>query len=242
MERRSEKVEKDKEKNNNKKFLAVLLLVGAFALVFGASVAYFSDVVTGGGAATVGTLDITTPGTITPVISYMTDDGEGTFIEKTDGTLNNINPGDIVSVTYTVSNAGNKSAWLRDYIKVVIGTNHNDEQKDASAFKIYPATATNTEIRSSSATALTTTAITNGFEYAPTATSILNGTGTAPETEIDGVTSHTAGYKLYFLPTADNSYQGVDLTFNVSTQAMQFRNNPTPTWSNVVTESFTIGQ
>lgn len=250
---------------NKKTLIAILLLLAAFAIIVGSIFALFSDYVTGSVTGTAGTLDLTKNDTSTnDTTTIKVND-----VALTSGTttIPNLNPGDIIEVSYTVRNVGNKSAWLRDSATLTVGTNHKNDQitsaEAVAAFEIYPSTATNTDIRLGStstsmgtgggtADPLTPSTQYNGsnygFEYIPTSTSTIISGGSGSNDEIDGTSSSkTVSFKLYFKSDAGNLYQGLkDISFSIRTDAVQYRNNTNAsvidwTKATTLTSEFTIG-
>ena len=227
---------KERSRRSKKNRTALLLLLIAFIILTGASLAYFSDFITGTITGTVGTLDLTA--TAPSMTRYYTQGG--TEASDTGTTIANLNPGDIVEINYGVTNQGNKSAWVREILTLTVGENYDDVQQLPDEFAVYASTATNADIRSGAATPLTTTAITNGFQII-SGNTIINGTGTGAETE-SGVTTNatSAAYKIYFKTTALNSYQETDVTFAMRTEAIQYRNNTTANWATITTTEFSL--
>jgi len=223
----------------------------AFIVIVGASLAFFSDFVTGGITGTAGTLDlsVTTPVATTRHWTRAATPG-GTVTEHNDSpgtTISNLNPGDIVEISYGVSNVGNKSAWMRNQVVLTIGTNHANVQPTTTGmFELYAAGTSREDIRSGAArstTALLATSTNTSFTFNSTPI-IINGTGAVGVAEIEpeGVTgAQNIGFLLHFRPTAGNEFQQVSVEYTVTTQAMQFRNNPNPNWADVVSNTFTLG-
>ena len=206
-----------KQKKDKRK-IAIAFLLGllAICLLFGSLFSFFSDVVNGTGEATSGTLDI--QGKYT-----MTVNGE----DVADFNIKNLNPGDIVVVQASVTNSGNKSAWIRDQI-VITG--------DLLAYvEVYEGVVKLEDIEEKTTIDLT------DDKYSSTE-KIINGTGSNAEEENDAVEKFTSAYTIYFPKEAGNVSQGKNLAFIIATQAIQYRNNiETPsetTWSTVVTTSF----
>ena len=240
---------KDRTKKSNSNKIAILLLLIAFIIITGAALAYFSDFVTGQASGVTGTLDLRATGT-TILRHYQQGGAEAT--PDNAASITNLNPGDIIEIKYSLSNEGNKSAWIRDLVTFTAGENHADRQltlaEIKAAFVLYPESATIADIRSGGATAipLTTTDITNGISFnTESEEDIINGKvgSTGVETEATGVNGPIAtGYKLYFKPDAGNVYQNTkNINFSVKTQAMQYRNNETVNWGDVTTAEFTLG-
>jgi hypothetical protein len=215
--------QKQEEKKKNKKVLfGFLFLFVAVGIIVGSIFAYFSDVIIGSGSATAGTLDITGSFTMkhyNAVGTELTDTGENNT------TIPNLNPGDLIHINGSATNAGNKSASIRGLFTLG-GTL-------ASQMKIVDGSTAKTLAACNSAPALTPA----GGPYT-TATAILNGTGSNKELETGGVTSYAAGVLMCLPSTTGNSAQGATLSIDSRIQAIQYRNNTTPTWSDVVTSAF----
>ncbi|MCL2384076.1 MAG: BspA family leucine-rich repeat surface protein, partial [Oscillospiraceae bacterium] len=233
-------------KKENKNKVAVLLLFISMFIILGASFAFFSDFVAGLLTGRTGTLDINA--TVTGRQHFTRSTGEY-YYPIIDGQILNLNPGDIIEINFDVWNEGNKSAWLRDRVNFIIGTNHADEQPTTGGmFELYSLDATIDQIRNNDAEDYLLTIATNtGFVFESPHLIINGGTG------IDGVREVetgenvacgpiTRGYFLFFRPEAGNEYQQINLSFEIRTEAMQFRNNPNPIWENVVDREFTIGE
>ncbi len=94
------------ERKNRKTVFGFVALFAALAVIVGVGYAYFSDVITGDGTATAGTLDIS--GTVT-----LQQNGE----DVTGTDITNLNPGDVVTFSATdIKNTGNKAAWIREVL------------------------------------------------------------------------------------------------------------------------------
>jgi len=232
----------DSKIGNRKILIAIILLILAFILLIGFALAFFSDYVVGQITGTAGTLDLVS--TTTSSTRYYTQNG--IEANDTETTISNLNPGDILYLSYDVSNDGNRSAYLRNIVSFTIGTNYtNTVTPSISAFEIYEASTTNTDIRNGSATPISTTLSTiiaaddtRSFNSTPI---IINGTGVNNEIETGGLTGPVAvGYKLYFKSSAGNEYQGVKISYSIKTEAMQYRNNPSPNWSQITSSTFSL--
>lgn len=257
------------QKKDKKALIALLLLLVAVVIIIGTSLAFFSDVISGGIGGTAGTLDIV-QGTINSKQAFT----QGGVADVQALNEDNINPGDYILVDFNATNAGNKSAWVRTVVSdvtvtldpnVIAANPADDEDPDnidfnpaidgASFFTLYEA-PTLAEIttagfanedaflealatNNATATALLTVA---DPDAEPTPV-ILNGVGTAAETEtdgIDGATGVPVRYIVYFSPDATNELQGAELAFGITVQAIQYRNNATVDWTDVVTEEFQL--
>jgi len=212
-------VENNQTKNKRKIRGALVLGILAICLLAGSMFSFFSDVVTGGGEVVSGTLDI-----------------EGTYVITVNGeeasnlNIENFNPGDVMVIKATVTNSGNKSAWIRDIITIDV------DPALASYIEIFEGEVTVSEMSTAEKVTLDENGI---FSTTP---KIINGTGTGAEEETNGITEFVAVYTIYFSETATNEAQGKSINFTAVTQALQYRNNTdTPTdadWESVVTSSF----
>ena len=127
---RQEVIEEEEPKKKRNFIIGILLLIIAGIAIVGFSIAFFSDVLFGGGTATAGTLDLTagdtkvafqisTPGSIEET-SVGANDGEtiNDLMASPGGgdaiSAGNLNPGDFIDFSYTLTNDGTKSAWLRN--------------------------------------------------------------------------------------------------------------------------------
>ena len=231
------------ERKSRKK-AAILLLLLALIISIGASVAFFSDFVTGVLTGRAGTLDLRS--TTVQATRYWTNT-EGPQSDGPHTSIANLNPGDIVRIRFDVYNVGNKSAWLRDRVTLAIGRNHANVQPATSGmFELYPSTVTPAQIRAGTAGTPLATATNTGFTFESTH-QIINGAVGSPGREVETGTNVVEGnvareYFLYFRPEAGNEYQQISLSFEIRTQAMQYRNNPTPNWSDITTTEFTLGE
>lgn len=214
--------EQKEEKKNRKLPIALALIFASIVVVIGVAFAFFSDVITGSGAATAGTLDLT--GSVTLTHYNAAGVSQGT------GNVNNYNPGDVLNIAGTANNTGNKSAHARCEFALSgdLVTNSAPDKVKVVAGTITTATA------AESATALTPT---SGSTYHTTA-GILNGTGTGAETETGGLSTYSCSISVYFPSAATNNAQGDSLNINAKIQGMQYRNNASPVWGDVVSTPF----
>ncbi|MCL2859539.1 MAG: CalY family protein [Oscillospiraceae bacterium] len=238
-----------KEKKNKKTLLALLILLIAIVVIMGYAISYFSDVITTGSVtATAGTLDLVA-GTTTLTRYYTQDGVEG---QDSSSTITNLNPGDIIEVSGTVTNAGNKSAYLRELLTITLGNNYAGAiptvttglswTNAVDVFTIYAATATNSDIRDGVAVPIATgvSSTNTVLTFTPTTTTIINGSGTGAESETGGIDSYSSGYKIYFNPAADNEYQQVAVSITDKIEAMQYRNNPSQSWADLTSTEFSL--
>ncbi len=215
------------KKNNKKKWSALALLLLGFALITGSLFAYFSDIVTGNGEVTAGTLDIKGEYKL-----YL--NGSATALPS--NTITNFNPGDIVVVKAEITNPGSKSAWIRSGITLsgaLLTTNLPSPAVSTSVISVYEGSLTSAQI--AGATKLTIPSGTPVYSDA----AIINGT---VETEGAGVSPYTAAYTIVFEALADNNAQDKAISITATTQALQYRNNTTTpddaAWGTVVTTPF----
>ncbi|MCL2355258.1 MAG: hypothetical protein FWC68_05290, partial [Oscillospiraceae bacterium] len=169
-----------RRKNKNK--VAIVLLLLALIIVIGMSVAFFSDFITGVLIGTTGTLDLRA--TDVTATRYWTNT-EGPQSDGPHTSIANLNPGDVVRITFDVYNVGNKSAWLRDRITLAIGTNHaNVQPTTGGMFELYPSTVTPAQIRAGEAGTPLATATNTGFTFESTH-QIINGAVGSPGREVE---------------------------------------------------------
>lgn len=241
------------ERRKSRKGLIGITAIGvAGVLVAGLGFAYFSDSLTFGGSATAGSLDLTgTPEVTvnaTTVVSAV--DSNGLF------TVPNLNPGDVIRMNAPLTNAGNKSAWIRTHITGTAGSNIADDLYVFSGEHV-PAqsdllgedlTADDGPLLDTFADSYlgTVAALSTAYNSAP---EVINGTA-GPDTEVESSASSTevsgqysANVVVYFDSASTNQDQGQALTLDAVVQAVQYRNNPTPTWDGFTFEmgSYTTG-
>lgn len=125
-----------REKRSKKSLLALLILLLAIAIIVGTSLAFFSDIISGSIGGTAGTLDLVK----SDVNSKQFFAREG-IAEVQDLDVNNINPGDYILVDFNATNAGNKSAWVRNVLSEVEVTLNEDIQSANSTFTMTNAEA-----------------------------------------------------------------------------------------------------
>ena len=241
--------------------LGVAALAAAGAIIIGAGYAFFSDVITGNGTATAGTLDIS--GTVGL-------ERNGTVVTSP---IANLNPGDIISFDVSsITNNGSKSAWIRKVLNfTTISSTPNTGSNGVGSLVGYlwvcttttgaTVTAQQTALIAASnavggfsanipANYTCNTATTSGVFGAPAtytlASNVINGTGASAEVEsgapAGNVWTPAAAPVIYFDAAAGNAAQSGTVAFTISVQALQYRNNTTsPTeaqWSTVVTTPF----
>src|SRR3546814_878524 len=105
-------VQNEKNRKNRKGLIGLAAAATAGALVLGLGWTFFSDTLSEDAQATAGTLDISAG-----AFSLVQESSEGT-IAHDDLAVENLNPGDTLTMNGTVANGGNKSAWIRSAINV----------------------------------------------------------------------------------------------------------------------------
>jgi len=235
---------KDDERKNRKMVFGFLALFAAVVVIVGVGYAYFSDVITGNGTATAGTLDISG----TPTLSQ-----NGTAVAGT--TVSNLNPGDVITVDPgTITNNGTKSAWIREVLQFTAISSTNNVADGVAAnsmvgnladwLYVCPAGSVQaTLIANGPGTCVkadTTTLFGSKTTYAAPA-DVISGS-----VEADGAATTWAGapFVIYFDAQAPNAAQNGNVAFSYMIQALQYRNNttsPTETqWSTVVIAPFAL--
>lgn len=215
--------------------LILVALLATIAIVTGSIFAFFSDVVDHSTTITAGTLDLVKGA---PVIMQ-----NGTTVS----TVTNFNPGDVVTFEVPVTNDGNKSAWVRANFEISgnavtepAGTGTDTSVFD-DTFAVFEGAVEQKDVGTATNLVGTTGwTFTAGTSTTATFTdptpAILNGTGADAETEGSGVNSVTKTYTLYFKPEAKNKWQGKTIDIAYKVEAMQYRNNATPSWTGLETK------
>lgn len=300
---RTNQLAKESAHSSKKMLFGAAALLLAIMMIIGAGFAYFSDIISGEGGATAGTLDIIGDLTLTKTYDGATPDtteiltgscsgaDEGTTndneadCETNNGTWDptatdtNFNPGDAIAISGTVENVGSKSAWVRQALTIntVSNTANSDDPNDttgdlANYLFVCIGPATQNDLMSAAlavssgsysrdpgdpitVTGTTCTKAVAGTTYAAAnsaltiATNVISGTK-----ELDGGALNSSGHgawtvdgtqkiTLFFDPLAPNAAQLGNATFTVKTQALQYRNNTTPTdaaWATVTSTEFAI--
>lgn len=257
-----------RKSRRRKGIIGLLSIVVAALMMVGAGFAFFSDSITGNGGGTAGTLDLT--GNL--ALSHTNGESPDTFVTTgitTDGSGNqsvaNINPGDVVKLDGTLTNAGNKSAWIRTNITPGATAAGADIAGNLYVYsgESVPSQA---DLMAASQSANPGSALQNLDGYQGTvasltssgynsATQVINGTGANAETEAaaslpTGVTltgttgQYSANVEVYFDSNSPNADQNQSYSLNVKVQALQYRNNnsaiPTDTqWASVKSGTLT---
>jgi len=246
---------KKDEKRSRKAVFGFVALFAAVAVIVGVGYAYFSDVITGSGQATAGTLDISGTPTLTQ---------NGTAVASP---IANLNPGDVIGINgSSIVNNGSKSAWIRAILTNVVASTTDNTAAGVAATSMvgnlndYLWICTGGE---SQATLIAASNAAGGFAAnAPadctavagsTATTIFGAKTTYTLADVipgsvenDGTwTAATATFpEIYFDAAAGNVAQNGNVTFDIKVQALQYRNNttsPTETqWSTVTTTPFAL--
>jgi len=207
----------------SKKALALVMSVVTVLSLMVGTLAYFTDRFDANASATAGTLDLS-----------LVDN------KITVTTPTNYRPGTGATIAFTLQNTGNKSVDVQETLVITA-----DGKTISNQFALYNAddvTLTDGVVTVKSGKAALSTSIQNGKLVYKPAEFILNGTGTGAETETGakGV-SYARSYVLVFTASADNTWQGVDLTLDYEAQGKQHRNTNSSTWSSIQTTTSFAG-
>lgn len=214
-------------RKRRKGIIGLTAMAVAGALVVGLGYAYFSDSIDFSGSATAGTLDIDS--------SDLTVSQNGEPVA--DGSIDNFDPGDVLTITGTVTNSGNKSAWVREVVTVKAGGDlapylyvYTDAAPPASPpdQSTLLDTAQGQLVEDTGGTQVGTQSEDAVTQEVDSKASILNGSGTDPETENGGLGEYDVAVTIYFAKEAPNTAQGETLTVDLDVQATQYRNNTDP--------------
>jgi hypothetical protein len=202
--------------------LAALLMVGA-------GFAYFSDSITGSTSGTAGTLDISGTMNTTRTDGLTTDSFVTDNVTQSGNTstVANVNPGDVIKLDPTATNAGTKSAWMRTEL-----TGGTADSSIAPYLYVYSggSVPTQADLLAASAGANPASALQSLPGYAGTVTS-LSTSATTPQivsgsVEQDGAsTSYSDTVEIYFDSNAPDAAQNANFSLNAAMQAIQYRNN-----------------
>ncbi|MCL2280947.1 CalY family protein [Candidatus Saccharibacteria bacterium] len=224
---------REDRKKNNKLIVALVLIFGAVAIVTGVMFAFFSDVILGSGTATSGTLDLR--GTF----QYQVNGGTSTPMTTA---IANLNPGDAVYISATVTNVGNKSAYVRSAFEGAVIDSALKPYMYVFSGNVAQATLLTAEngavgnpAKDIALCALSgyvaggnggtgCSAFAGSGSTGVGTVGILNGTGAGAETEGSGVSSFPAGFTVYFAYYAPNTAQGKSLAIGARVEGLQFRN------------------
>ena len=224
-----------------KRALALIMATVTVLTLCVGSLAYFTDRVQANTSATAGSLDL-----------VLTDKTNAKDKITVAGNTTKFKPGDGLTIDFTLSNAGNKSAdILETIVFTVTDANGNPKALTASApeFQLYTASdvtvAANgiaTIAKNATPLSVLSTSKPNQIRYA-VPEYILNGTGTGAEVETGSTvkgTSNTSAYVLVFMNSATNSFQSLTLTMDYEAQAKQHRNTNSSAWTTVKSETITF--
>ena len=234
-------------RKSTKRNLKIGAATAALMLTVCGSLAYFTDNASTNASGTAGTVGIEL-------------DSTGIVLTDADG-LNILNPGDMRTVSYELTNTGNKSIDVRTTI-VLTSTQAMDKESAQAEYEIYLASdvelvpgegykpvegAQPLAVRSISEDGKTIT-------YKP-ADYILNGSADHAEREVEadvlvsdadgdivvGANGDTVqlNYVLVFKGAASNDFQNSGVTIDVLCEAKQHRNTEAG-WSLVAEEGFTV--
>jgi predicted ribosomally synthesized peptide with SipW-like signal peptide len=216
-------------KSIRKHATAALAIASALALTVGVF-AFFTDRVQSTATATAGTLDLEL------------DNFAASSTTK-------FKPGDGISLTYTLSDVGNKSADVLETIMVTYTPADGTTSTISSSkpeFALYAASDVSIDDNGVATVAEDATALSVVSEDGTQITYAvpqftLNGTGDNAETET-GVTSNAkdGAYVLVFNADASNDFSGATLTVDYEAQAKQHRNTGKDTWTTVQSETVTF--
>ena len=212
-----------------KRSLALLLAAATVLSLAVGTFAYFTDHIVAETTATAGSLDLTLT---TPVIS------------KTE----QFKPSEGISIQFTLSNAGNKSADVLETLVLTSSQAMTGSATKQCEFELYRSTdvTLNNGIATikSGATPLTVKSISADNKKITYAIPefVLNGTGENAETEpeANGKSSKTSSYVLVFRNDAGNQFQNVTITLDYEAQAKQHRNTDSSTWTTVKNQTISF--
>lgn len=206
----------------SKKALALVMSVVTVLSLMVGTLAYFTDRFDASATATAGTLDLSLVGDKITVSAPA-----------------NYRPGTGATIAFTLQNTGNKSVDVQETLVITA-----DGKQISNQFALYNAsdvTLTDGVVSvNNGKTALSTTTEGGKLVYRPSEF-ILDGTGNGAE--VDGTigSSQARSYVLVFTTSADNSWQGVDLTLDYEAQGKQHRNTNANTWSSIQTSTAFAG-
>jgi len=240
------------KKRNNKMMIVVILLLLSLIILTGAALSWFTDFVSQSVTATAGTVKLND-------VALLIEQEQADPVNPDDEimgatSLVNWNPGDVNSIKWVISNAGNKSVITRNSLNIVWDT-EIDLPETTSVF-IYPATMTDAEIKTDISngatgkvnvgtddkTITTSNGIRTGYSFQFLG-NILDGVGVGAEFE-EGrnagttITSQVVRYKIAFASSAGNEFQAKPLYIGFRIDAIQYRNSEVITvgdskWSSV---------
>ena len=208
-------------KNPKKAIIIALALVSAVALTVG-SLAFFTDRIDASVTAKAGTLKLA-------------------MSEIETSKTANLKPGDGITVEFTLSNDGNKSADVQETL-VLRSSQAFSADAEFDLYKAedvtigtngYATVTPGAQPLQTRSVSDDNTRITYAVEEF-----ILNGTGIGAETEPEAVgTAKASSYVLVFNPKTGNSFRGVSLSLDYIAQAKQHRNTSQDTWTELKNET-----
>lgn len=218
---------------NLKKKLAVVLAAATFTVAMTGAYAYFTDRVDANASATAGTLELklVDASTPTPVENKIS-------VSKT----SDLKPGQAISLDYTLSNEGNKSADVKE---IFVLTSSVAMTSGKEEFALYPADHVNIDANGNytletGATELTAREVSaDGLRITYELPQyILNGKDTDASAEVDnsevepGITTNekVGSYVLVIKPSMGNAFVNAKVTLEYEAQAKQHRNTNDNTW------------
>jgi len=217
-------------KKLKKPLALVLVAITVLSLCVGAF-AYFTDRVTGNVSATAGTLELK--------LSSFTASKTKDF-----------KPGEAITLSYDLTNIGNKSADVREMIVITVTDSKGNAvslNANSPEFALYKASDVTINASTGAFTikgSPNTTVNGNKITYDGASDEfILNGNvnDAARETETGGKDKHDGEYVLVFSASAGNKFQNLTLTIDYEAQAKQHRNTGDSTWAVVKSETITFG-
>jgi len=221
-----------KKNDNSKKKIATILigLLLVIGILLGSLFAFFSDIVTGTENVTAGTLGLSNTANF-----YINGSSTPAIPEE----LDCINPGDTIKAVIGITNEGNKSAWLQNLL-VLSGTDGAEIPLTAaqisSVFTVYQGTDTSVTPLNGSGT--------DSVVFTDAGKNVIDGkyeteTGTPPNgVTFIGATSTEFTFTIVFDGSAGNIWQATNLTIGYEVDALQYRNNPTPNWTEAVENTY----
>lgn len=203
----------------------VLAVVSIFALMVG-SFAFFTDRIEASTQATAGTLDL-----------------QLSAISTSKAT--NFKPGEGITINFTLSNLGNKSADVLETLvleSTVAMSATTEFDLYAASDVVLDANGVVTSIKSGAQPLKVRSVNAAGTQITYKIPEfILDGTGNGAETETSSLgTSKTSSYVLVFRTHAGNNFQSTTVNLYYEAQAKQHRNTNANTWSVVQTKNITF--
>lgn len=212
----------------HKRIIALVLALASLLCAMVGTTAFFTDRVEAGATAKAGTLDL--------VLSSITKSTAADYKLK---------PGDGVKIDFTLSNAGNKSADVREIL--VLSSPDIAMTAAAPEFELYKSSDVtlngNLATIKSGASPVAVRALSSDNKKITYTIDefILNGTGTGAETEPEAVgTAKASSYVMVFKASAGNNFANKSVTLDYEAQAKQHRNTGPDTWATVQSETVTF--